>query len=112
MSIRGFNCEHAHRTPSTSWGGDAERIKRRRPSELAKQTTTSFLVIYLMARREGVSLLLVSLAAAVFVSCDATICVMCTCSSTGGATKSVSCTHMSMDMYRVPDDVPSTTELL
>ncbi|CAI8057022.1 Peroxidasin, partial [Geodia barretti] len=69
-------------------------------------------MVSLMARREGVSLLVVFLAAAVFVSCDATICVLCTCSGTGGATKSVSCTHMSMDMYRVPGDVPSTTELL
>ena len=105
---RGLPFAHAHRTPA----GTTRRIKRRRPSELAKQATTSFLMISLMARREGVSLLVVFLAAAVFVSCDATICVLCTCSGTGGATKSVSCTHMSMDMYRVPGDVPSTTELL
>ena len=43
--------------------------------------------------------------------CEA-ICPPCACSGVGGVVQSVSCTHMSMDMYGIPDRIPSTTERL
>ena len=81
-------------------------------SELAADlTASSSFEMSLMARREGVALFLGAVALALFGSCGA-ICPMCTCSGAGGVVTSVSCSHMSMDMYGIPDNIPSTTEFL
>ena len=64
-----------------------------------------------MALRVRVAAFLAALA--VVTVCCGAVCPPCTCSvSAAGVVQSVSCTHMSMDMYGIPSDIPATTERL
>lgn len=56
------------------------------------------------------AIFLIALAAA--VPRGAAVCPPCSCSSVAGVVQSVTCTHMSMDMYGIPGRIPPSTRHL